>query len=382
MTKRIFTIITIITLLAASLLPVNAADYTLGDVDGVGGITAADARLALRASVNLEKLSGNTFKAADADNNGSITAADARLILRASVGLEELDTSTPAERGYYKAGEIWKVDNNFEFTITRSRTHELCNQFSNKEHNLTDEQVVIITYSYKNTGYNNGEYELYMDIFNVYDETGEKAILYACTHYRSPSSLIVGTNCTGEVAFALKNKSKTITVELDEYTDSGKCEATYKINVNESKSAPSYKLEIPSAQLDKMPGIGEKWTEPGKCEITITDIDVHHLCNDYSNRQNGYTNQQVVNITYTVKNLGINKDMYVSLYDVYDEKGTAGELYACTHTDYSGSCGIGESVTGSESFVLDNNSDFVLLEVEYNDTEYKEYNNVFKIDIR
>lgn len=65
-------------------------EYILGDVDMNGEIKAADARLALRASVGLEPLSDIQKKAADADKNGDIKAADARLILRASVGLEEL----------------------------------------------------------------------------------------------------------------------------------------------------------------------------------------------------------------------------------------------------------------------------------------------------
>ncbi len=61
-----------------------------GDVDGNGSVTAADARLALRKSVDLETFTDNQVKAADVDKNNAITAADARLILRASVGLEKL----------------------------------------------------------------------------------------------------------------------------------------------------------------------------------------------------------------------------------------------------------------------------------------------------
>lgn len=67
------------------------ATYILGDVDMNGEVKAADARLALRASVGLEpNLTASQLKAADADKNGEIKAADARLILRASVGLETL----------------------------------------------------------------------------------------------------------------------------------------------------------------------------------------------------------------------------------------------------------------------------------------------------
>ena len=63
-----------------------------GDVDGDGVLSPADARLALRASVNLEKFEQGTamFAAADANHNGVIEPEDARMILRASVKLETL----------------------------------------------------------------------------------------------------------------------------------------------------------------------------------------------------------------------------------------------------------------------------------------------------
>ena len=62
-----------------------------GDTNGDGQITSADARLALRASVGLENLTGEQILAADVDKDGKVTSADARLILRASVGLENLE---------------------------------------------------------------------------------------------------------------------------------------------------------------------------------------------------------------------------------------------------------------------------------------------------
>ncbi len=63
-----------------------------GDIDNNGKLTAADARLALRASVGLENFPAGSrnFTMADVDHSGSITAADARLILRAVVLLEDL----------------------------------------------------------------------------------------------------------------------------------------------------------------------------------------------------------------------------------------------------------------------------------------------------
>ena len=69
-----------------------SANATPGDVDGDDMVTAADARLALRRSVNLESFSQGSreYVACDADKDKNVTAADARLILRASVKLENL----------------------------------------------------------------------------------------------------------------------------------------------------------------------------------------------------------------------------------------------------------------------------------------------------
>ena len=61
-----------------------------GDVDLDQKVTAADARLALRAAVGLEHyaVGSNAFTAADWNENGKIEAADARSILRNAVGLK------------------------------------------------------------------------------------------------------------------------------------------------------------------------------------------------------------------------------------------------------------------------------------------------------
>ena len=61
-----------------------------GDVDADGKITAADARLALRAAVWAEPVTpfSQAYYAANVDLDAAITATDARHILRAAVGLE------------------------------------------------------------------------------------------------------------------------------------------------------------------------------------------------------------------------------------------------------------------------------------------------------
>lgn len=64
----------------------------LGDVDGDGSLTPADARIALRMSIKLEKDATGSVRyvTADADLDGTVTPEDARQILRASVELTDL----------------------------------------------------------------------------------------------------------------------------------------------------------------------------------------------------------------------------------------------------------------------------------------------------
>ena len=63
-------------------------DVLYGDVSGDGKILAEDARLALRCSAKLEKLSEAQILAADVDGDGQVIAGDARQILRYSAKLQ------------------------------------------------------------------------------------------------------------------------------------------------------------------------------------------------------------------------------------------------------------------------------------------------------
>ena len=83
MTKRIVSILLAV-MMILTVLPVSMASAViLGNLNDDPKITAADARIALRASVNLETLTAEQEIAADVNFDGKITAADARLILRA-----------------------------------------------------------------------------------------------------------------------------------------------------------------------------------------------------------------------------------------------------------------------------------------------------------
>ena len=67
-----------------------SATWKLGDVNGDGKITAADARIALRVSAKLASIDPLSQGLIDLDGDGKVTAAEARTILRVSARLETL----------------------------------------------------------------------------------------------------------------------------------------------------------------------------------------------------------------------------------------------------------------------------------------------------
>ena len=77
---------------------VNGIRYEIsrfGDLDSNSSVTAADARLCLRAAAKLEALPGKAMNTADINGDGQITGSDARKILRAAAKIEILNAKVP-----------------------------------------------------------------------------------------------------------------------------------------------------------------------------------------------------------------------------------------------------------------------------------------------
>ncbi|MBQ7961908.1 MAG: hypothetical protein IJ289_04850 [Clostridia bacterium] len=71
------------------------AEFILGDVNGDTKISAADARIVLRAAARIETLSASAEKSADVDKNGKVNAADARMILRVAARIDNFENPVP-----------------------------------------------------------------------------------------------------------------------------------------------------------------------------------------------------------------------------------------------------------------------------------------------
>ena len=91
--KTVVLLLSLVLLLQiGSPLYVLAETVPKGDIDGIDGVTAADARLALRQAVGLETFSPRQLAAARVTGSKTVTAADARAILRIAVGLDSFES--------------------------------------------------------------------------------------------------------------------------------------------------------------------------------------------------------------------------------------------------------------------------------------------------
>lgn len=136
-----------------------------------------------------------------------------------------------------KIGETWTIEGQWNLTIDSVSITEQRNQFSDK----TPKQVVYVTYSYENLGYEDdtGVMEgLYFDLepgLNVtaIDGNGEVAYSYPNSVTTHPQQTPIGAKCVNaQSCIGLNNESDSITMNISKYDSKGKQQkVTYKLDV-------------------------------------------------------------------------------------------------------------------------------------------------------
>lgn len=103
---KLFSLVTAIIMLFLSISLTAFATQSLlvGDADGDGILSAADARIILRISVGIDKAENIETKRLDTDCDGEITASDARTVLRLSIGLAKTGSLQGIPEGAEFAG--------------------------------------------------------------------------------------------------------------------------------------------------------------------------------------------------------------------------------------------------------------------------------------
>ena len=135
-------------------------------------------------------------------------------------------------------GETWTVDGQWNLTINSVETTTERNQFSDKN----PQQVVYVTYTYENTGYEDrtGIMEgLYFALepsgdANVIDGNGEIAYSYPNNITTYPQQTPVGAKCVNaQSCIGLNNVSDSITMNISKYDGNGQQhKVKYTLNIN------------------------------------------------------------------------------------------------------------------------------------------------------
>ena len=151
------------------------------------------------------------FSGSSSDNTGTITSNN---------GSDRGNSTQSVATQTLNVGDTWTVDGQWKLTIDSVTTTSDRNQFAD----VKPQQVVIVTYSYENLGYESDFMDgLYFDLSqngdaSVVDSTGEMAVSYPGDISKYPQETPVGAKCTvAQACIGLMNTSDTITMTIKKY---------------------------------------------------------------------------------------------------------------------------------------------------------------------
>lgn len=143
----------------------------------------------------------------------------------------ESQPSTPEPTQVSELGidEWWEVPGQWRLKIDSVTITEDRNQYSDKE----PAEVVIIKYTYENTGYESDSQDLFMSPDNIIDGSGEMGYSYPASTTTSPKPTPIGAKCVGaEDAQGYDNESDTLKILFSKFdNDSNKQKMTFNVPV-------------------------------------------------------------------------------------------------------------------------------------------------------
>lgn len=148
-----------------------------------------------------------------------------------SLDIYDLPTYTPT----YTIGETWVVNGEWEFTIDSVTTHNACRSPGDYNNNNLA-QYVMITYSYKNIGfdYYSSGINFGFTEFDVYDEEYNIGEYYICNDAKDSNYVSINGKCNNaQLVFGLPTSSDSINIYVGHYTDYGYLEVCYNVQVGD-----------------------------------------------------------------------------------------------------------------------------------------------------
>ena len=172
--KNFFKGVISLTAVISALLSFSVYAFALspGDIDGNSRVSAADARLTLRAAANLEKLTPEQFSAADMNKDSKITASDARTVLRIAASLESpenyTDTGHPGNENKQVLSPSEVYEEALNYTVEINTYNENGTETSVSSGFFTDYSGTFVT-----------NYHAVKDAYSVKIKTGDGGIYNA-----------------------------------------------------------------------------------------------------------------------------------------------------------------------------------------------------------
>ena len=123
------------------------------------------------------------------------------------------------EEKVYGIGDTWTVDGQWNFTIDSVEPTDERNEFEESE----PTQVVVISYNYENTGYEDADgvmEGLFIEPDSAIDSDGNMCKPYP-VDVEYPQETPVGAKCAASVAFGLKKEGSPITINMSQYDGNG-----------------------------------------------------------------------------------------------------------------------------------------------------------------
>lgn len=174
-------------------------------------------------------LSGCSNEKKEGSNNNSNSTQQTQ-----NTNTQTNQNKTENNEKVYKLNEEWEVPGQWKIKVTSVKTTDerVTNNSTPVEQPV--EQVVLVSYSYENTGFKGktGTEELGVMPLRVIDGAKKVVTLYPLESQSISGLAPVGAIQNGTIAFGLTTKSKTIKVLFEQTDSSGKLrKATFEVPV-------------------------------------------------------------------------------------------------------------------------------------------------------
>lgn len=154
-----------------------------------------------------------------------------------------IESTQPNNPNALSLGDTWRVDNEWELTITSVSTHYNCNMFGDY-YNDSSYPVVQIDFKYKNIGHSG--YYIYDNLifestaFEVYDNDGCASLeAVGCTHVPDAKGCVVNTACEASYCYTMKQNANiaNVTINVSHYNSNfDKVSTVYVVPVSKSSN--------------------------------------------------------------------------------------------------------------------------------------------------